>query len=255
MGKVPLKEVIKLIKELRKSGVIGKKRKRKQYNKKQKQVGVNAGIKQNNPLTGYVTNSGFNAPATNNVGSNINTLIASEQLKMLENKNNAQQNNPPIILPVDNNNYDDQLQEHNFLINDLYNQGNRNFDLLGYAIGDLYKNYDKALKNAQSQPGFNYADNNDVPSTGGSDMFIPQGNKQSIIDQNLHYNQNFYGDDYDPSVEDDINQNYEEYVKTAKKVESKVNNIFNYHSDNAKQKLKNNKVIPVSDQIYNDSEP
>jgi len=177
MGKVPLKEVIKLIKELRKSGVIGKKRKRNQYNKIQ--VGVNAGIKQNNPLTGYVTNSGFNAPATNNVGSNNNNLIASEQLKMLENKNNAQQNNPPIILPADNNNYyDEQFQEHNNLIGDLYYEGNRNFNLLGNAIGDLYKNYDKLLKNAQSQPGFNYADNNDVPpSTGGSDMFIPQGNK------------------------------------------------------------------------------
>ena len=236
MGKVPLKEVIKLIKELRKSGVIGKKRKRKQYNKKQKQVGVNAGIKQNNALTGY-----SNAPATNNVGSTINTLIASEQLKMLE-KNNPQilppNNNPLMILPPDNNNYyDEQFQEHNNLIGDLYYEGNRNFNLLGNAIGDLYQNYDKLLKNAQSQPGFNYADNNDVPTTGGSDMFIPQGNKQSIIDQNLHYNQTFYGDDYDPSVEDAVNQIYDQHVK------------------NAKQMFKNSKkVLPVSDQIYNESE-
>ena len=80
-----LKDVIKLVRELKKSGALSKK-KRKRINKKLRADARNK--KYTNPNY-QQSNPGLQSYGYNNVNqnsSNLNTLIASEQLAVLEKK-------------------------------------------------------------------------------------------------------------------------------------------------------------------------
>jgi hypothetical protein len=165
MAKIETKELIELIKVLKDKGVLQKKKKKRNKKRKYKKIQQIA----TQPQIGNNVSYGTTFPSNNS--SNLNTLIQSEQLKMLENKNNNVSNeNNSQYLELKND-----VDNSKYLIDTMYKQGSNQFNNIKNSITQIY-----------GKLGFDPDDGIDVPSTGGSDSFIPQGQKMSIIDYNLN---------------------------------------------------------------------
>ena len=85
MSKLEFNEVIKLVKELKKNGVLKKKRKRNKNKNKRK-------INYTNQQLGNAYSNATSYGIPQNNGSNLNNAIAYEQLKAIEQKNNKGNN-------------------------------------------------------------------------------------------------------------------------------------------------------------------
>jgi hypothetical protein len=195
MPKSDLKDVIELIKQLHKTDVFKKKKKNKRNKHKKHNKHSNQYVSSNIPQSygpkgsepGRLASwAGVPQPMSNS--TNLNNLIGAEQLRGLENKNADDEKQRRRALEIANNNeqqnlknlaYEKRLDEHNYLLGNMWYKGDERFKTLSNSISELY-NYGN--KNA----GYNRGDNNDVPTTYGSDNFLQEGNKQSIIDMNLN---------------------------------------------------------------------
>jgi len=167
MTKLDLKDVIKLIRELKKSGTLSKKKRRRIKKIKKLLATTNSNIKSDSNPQSYGHSN------VNQGTSNLNTLIASEQLSLLEKKKNEQ---PLLLENNDNvNNLQNNQNMHDFLLKQLYHKGNNQFNAINDAIGDIY-----------NKIGYNDMDNIDVPTTYGTTSFIPEGQKMSQIDLTLN---------------------------------------------------------------------